>query len=72
MTAHAFAARYPGRCAACDAGIEVDDLLVYDEDRQVVHADCAESVNRHRIKPRPVCPRCFITKAANGSCGCDA
>lgn len=68
--AHSFTARYPGRCGGCDDGIEVGEVLTYDEDNVVIHADCAP--NPERIsKPPEVCPRCFLAKAENGSCGCD-
>lgn len=64
-----FLARYPGRCANCDEGIEVDDLLTYADD-VVIHADCNEAPRPDR-KPTEVCPRCFIAKALSGECGCD-
>ena len=69
MSAYKFAARYPGRCRACDESIEVGDDLVMD-DNQAVHFDCA-STRPLPSKPREVCPRCFIERAVNGDCGCE-
>ena len=66
-----FPARYDGRCPECYEVIHEGDLLRPDADDRVVHADCDEHASPYR-KPPEICPRCFIAKAANGSCGCDS
>ena len=67
---HHFKACYPGRCAACTEPIVVDDLLTYDrEDDVAIHTECTEE-RAAKAKPRPICPRCFLTIALSGECGC--
>lgn len=69
MSRH-FKARYPGRCAACTESIDVGDALTYDaEDNVAIHAECTEG-RVTAAKPRPICPRCFLTIALSGECGC--
>lgn len=65
-----FTARYPGTCANCPDGIRVGDQLVYDEDDLVIHVECRTGPNQLGKAPE-VCPRCFLTKAESGACGCD-
>lgn len=68
----AFRAKYPGRCPACPDDIEIDDLLTYDADDRVIHADCAATDPTAGLrKPPVICPGCFMTKAENGACDCD-
>ena len=71
MSGRSFEARYPGRCANCDDGISVGETLVYDEDDQVIHADCIDRSNDRLHKPPEICPRCFLAKSTTGACGCD-
>ena len=68
-----FRAKYRGECGACEEPIEVDDVLTYDEDQTVIHADCAPTVKRQRedLRPVAVCPQCFTAKSVTGSCVCD-
>lgn len=66
-----FTAKYPGRCAGCEDGIEIGDSLTYDTDGLVVHGGCQETVNQGRLRPVQVCPRCFVTVPASGVCECD-
>ena len=65
-----FAAKYPGRCGACDEKIAPDDPCAYSED-VIVHADCGPAIARAARAVRPVCDRCFMETSANGKCGCD-
>lgn len=62
-----FAARYPGRCAACDDPIEVGDLLTYDEDNEVVHANGCDQPRRPE-RPTKVCPICNLAMPLTGVC----
>ena len=64
-----FEARYPGRCSGCEDGIEIGDLLAFDDDGFVQHADCLAKPSGLR-KPAEICPRCLSAKAVNGECGC--
>lgn len=65
-----FPAKYDGRCPACAEVIDAGDLLIADADDRFVHLDCADRKTGPQ-RPAEVCPRCFITKAANGACGCE-
>lgn len=61
-----FAAKYPGRCNACDERIEIDDMCAFEDDL-IVHADCEEDEPKPPADP---CPACWIVPANNGECGC--
>lgn len=66
-----FAARYDGRCHACNERIYAGDTATFDDDR-LVHADCERAEFRDPFKvERPPCGSCFMVPAANGLCGCD-
>lgn len=66
-----FAARFHGYCDICTGVIRPGDELTYDEDAgsHAVHAAC---VDKPEPIPAAVCTECFMAKAANGECGCDA
>jgi hypothetical protein len=64
-----FEARYDGRCPSCRRAIEKGEDVAYDADARVVHAECVDLTKP--AKPAEVCPRCFMTKASNGACGCE-
>lgn len=66
----AFAARYDGRCGACDERIYEGDMIRFDaaSDSNFVHDDCAASAPREP-KPQPICPRCFTELPVTGVCG---
>lgn len=68
-----FRAKYPGRCAACGDDIEIEDHLDWSDDAgAAVHSECARAPRQSEIKPREVCPRCFIELPVSGKCGvCD-
>lgn len=63
-----FEARYPGVCALCDERIRKGDLLRWEGD-DTVHADCVTPAQPET--EYTVCPRCHLTTAVNGLCGCD-
>jgi hypothetical protein len=65
-----FEARYSTECPACGWRIKRGDLAKYDDRDDVVHVVCPEDVGL-RVAGE-VCGRCFMEKAANGECGCDA
>lgn len=66
-----FLAKYPGRCAAdCDDPIYPGDI-VESVDGQLVHEGCIPTP-AFIPEPRPVCPKCWLEQATNGSCGCDS
>lgn len=67
-----FRAKYPGRCTSCDSDIEVGDILEWNGDETAaVHLACAQE-SATSLKPRGICPRCFIELPTTGVCGvCD-
>lgn len=64
----AYAARYRGRCPACEEVITPGDPCVYDEG-ELVHADC-ESATPERTA-RQVCDACWTEITPSGACDCD-
>lgn len=62
-----FPARYPGRCAACQERIDVDDQVAFDDD-ELVHDGCTPKAPRPE---RPACPTCFTVPSVSGACECD-
>lgn len=64
-----FEARYRSRCADCGDVIAKGDLVVYNEDDELAHADCEES--GATTPEREPCRRCWMVAAVNGACGCD-
>ena len=65
-----FEARWPAECPACGWWIVRGALARYDAHDDVVHAVCPESEPLRAVGK--VCPECFMEKATNGTCGCDA
>lgn len=67
----AFTAKWPGDCRDCDDGIFPGERVEFDDDRNLLHVTCPESLRGG--KPKPVCPRCFLELSVTGRCGfCDA
>lgn len=66
-----FEARYGGRCGECDEAIKPGQEVGYSEDDALVHTDC-ETVTRESDLRPDICPACFMARAANGSCDCEA
>lgn len=67
----AVVARWVKKCPAnCGTRIEVGDSIAFDEElEEWVHETCAiETRSVERVNP--VCPKCFMEKAASGACGC--
>jgi len=64
-----FTARFTSKCVACGEWIHPGDLLVWDDEKVFVHADCPEPPDD--APTTEVCPRCFLTVAVNGACGCE-
>lgn len=62
----AFEAKYPGRCADCGEDIERGDLIQYDEDSRIVHADCDPEPTAAE-RPTETCTECWLIKP----CGCE-
>lgn len=61
-----FAAKYPGRCAACDERINEGDQITYSDD-EAVHANCeVPSLPNPRDDLSKVCRTCFTIHA--GEC----
>lgn len=55
-----FSARYEGRCTTCREPIEIDDDIGYNDDDDIVCAECLGGGFTPRPAPRPVptCPVC--------------
>lgn len=69
-----FTARLDGQCAAGDRIRPGDEIERTDQPGEYVHADCVEDYEAgvtDNVSKRPVCPDCWQTTAANGTCGCD-
>lgn len=69
-----FRAQYSGQCPACEQPIDVGDLIVaFDvadgETAGYMHLDCDDTIPTP--PPAAVCPRCNLTIAVSGACGCD-
>jgi hypothetical protein len=62
----AFAAKWPGDCRDCDDGIQRGELVEFDDDRNLLHVLCPESLRGG--KPKPVCPGCFLELPVTGRC----
>lgn len=55
-----FSAKYEGRCRSCQEPIEVDDDIGYDDNDDIVCAECLGSGGfTPRAAPRPV-PTCSV------------
>lgn len=66
----AFTAKWRGDCRDCDDGIFPGETVAFDDDRNLLHVTCPESLRGG--KPKPICPRCFLELTVLGSCGyCD-
>lgn len=63
-----FTARYRSSCFDCGYDISPGDEALYNGSGEVVHARCPDS---DITNSTPVCTRCFMATAANGTCGCD-
>lgn len=68
-----FAARFSGKCAGCRAGIRVGQMVTYNADDKIVHAETCSDVEIPTddptvLKPTEVlCPDCWTVKP----CRCD-
>jgi hypothetical protein len=60
-----FTAIYSGTCRDCDGPIKVGEKIRSSSEGGYAHVECPEE------KPADVCKKCFMAKAANGSCECD-
>lgn len=65
-----FTAKYRGPCENCDDPVIPGQEVEYTADHHITHVVCPEDRD-WQGKPLPVCPRCFTTRAVNGTCGCD-
>jgi len=64
--AYLFPAKYDGHCSECTVPISVGDLIGWDG-HYTVCEDCAT-----KPEPKPdICPKCFMARASNGTCGCE-
>lgn len=64
----AFAARYPGKCAAGDS-INIGDNVQYDNDDELIHHDCIGAPPADENTPQRnerMCPDCNMVHA--GEC----
>lgn len=63
-----FPARFLGSCPACGDDIDPGQLVRYDDDGRVVHADAADCDADESTPPREpvVCPSCWLVHA--GEC----
>jgi len=64
-----FTARFTSKCVACGEWIHPGDLLVWDDEKVFVHADCPEPPAD--APTTEVCGRCFLTVDVSGACGCE-
>lgn len=71
----AFRAKYPGECVQCGDDIHVGQMIEYNDDDELQHCLCPESLDSLNGKPKPVCPKCFCEMVRDGlgwKCGiCD-
>lgn len=65
-----FEARWPTDCSDCGWRITVGTLARYNDRDDVVHAVCPEAEAPRAVGE--ICGKCFMEKATNGACGCDA
>lgn len=69
----AFNAKWRGDCMDCDDPILPGQRVEFDDDRNLRHENCPDSL--FGGKPKPVCPRCFLEMLPRGGgweCGyCD-
>ena len=67
-----FEAQFPGECSKCEQPITPGQQIA---SAYYVGSGYHPVVYHHVVcpvvRPRVVCPDCFMEKAANGSCGCD-
>jgi len=54
-----FAAKWPGDCVNCDEGIQPNERVEFNDDRELQHVHCPKDTTVGG-QPRPVCPRCFL------------
>jgi hypothetical protein len=64
-----FEARWATDCSDCGWRITVGKLARYNDRGELVHAVCPENEPLRAVGE--VCPRCFMERAANGSCTCE-
>ena len=62
-----FEAKYPGFCDACESPIETGQIIASTREKSYVHVICPDV---EPVDVMGICPKCFMTRAVNGSCGC--
>lgn len=60
-------AEFKGRCGDCEGFINIGDAIILAGGAGWVHDPCPAPPKRGEI-----CDLCFMEKALNGACGCEA
>lgn len=63
-----FTAKWRGDCRDCDDGIFPGEHVEFDDERNLLHVVCPESLRGGQ--PKPVCPSCFLELPTTGVCSC--
>ena len=67
-------ARWSSKCRSCGHWIQPGEQIVRCTEGGVAHVSCDPDIIPAIIGDaiaRPVCPRCWLERSADGSCGCE-